>query len=202
MKFSKIISYFFHPINFSLIGAVIYFLFVPKYINKQQEYLMLLVIFIATYIFPLILLFSMKRLSLINSYHLKTIEERKFPTLLFISICIFIGQWLYKISIVNILAIFYIGFALCLILTYISLHFNKKVSLHTSAIGGLIGFLLYFSYYFEINMILLLIGFFILSGIIATARLKLKAHTMSEVIIGYIFGITTQLTVFGIYYSI
>lgn len=202
MKFSKIISYFFHPINFSLIGAVIYFLFVPKYINKQQEYLMLLVIFIATYIFPLILLYSMKRLSLINSYHLKTIEERKFPTLLFISICIFIGQWLYKISIVNILAIFYIGFALCLISTYISLHFNKKVSLHTSAIGGLIGFLLYFSYYFEINMILLLVGFFILSGIIATARLKLKAHTMTEVIIGYIFGITTQLTVFGIYYSI
>ena len=202
MKFSKLISYFFHPINFSIIGTLLYFLFVPKYIFKQQEYIILVVIFLATYIFPLILLFLMKRFGLIQSYHLKTIEERKFPTILFISICIFIGQWLLKASIVNILALFYIGFAWCLILSYIFLYFNRKISLHTAAIGGLIGFLLYFSFYFKINITLLLVGFFILSGIIATARLELKAHTMSEVVIGYLVGILTQLSVFGIYYVI
>lgn len=202
MKFSKLISYLFHPINFSIIGTLLYFLFVPKYIFKQQEYIILVVIFLTTYIFPLIFLFLMKRFGLINSYHLKTIEERKFPTVLFISICIFIGQWLFKTSIVNILALFYLGFALSLILVYIFLYLDRKISLHTAAIGGLIGFLLYFSYHFKINVILLLVAFFIISGIIATSRLELKAHTMSEVVIGYLVGILTQLSVFGIYYVI
>ena len=199
MKFSKLISYLFHPINFSIIGTLLYFLFVPKYIFKQQEYIILVVIFLTTYIFPLIFLFLMKRFGLINSYHLKTIEERKFPTVLFISICIFIGQWLFKTSIVNILGLFYLGFSLSLILVYIFLYLDKKISLHTAAIGGLIGFLLYFSYHFKINVILLLVAFFMISGIIATSRLELKAHTMSEVVIGYIIGITSQLTIFGVY---
>lgn len=199
MKFSKFISYFFHPINFSIIGAVIYFLFVPKYIFKQQEYIILVVIFLGTYIFPLLLLYLMKQFKLINSYHLNTIEERKFPTLLFISISLFIGQWLYKTSIINILALYYIGFGICLLGTYILLNFNKKISLHTAAIGGFIGFLLFFSYHYKINLILLLVAFFILSGIIATARLELKAHTMSEVILGYVFGVVTQLLTYGAY---
>lgn len=199
MKFSKFISYFFHPINFAIIGAIIYFLFVPKYIFKEQEYVILVVIFIGTYIFPLLLLFLMKQFKLINSYHLNTIEERKFPTLLFISISIFIGQWLYKTSVVNILALHYIGFGLCLIATYIFLNFNKKVSLHTAAIGGFIGFLLFFSYHYKINLILLLVGFFIFSGIIATARLELKAHNISEVVLGYVIGISTQLLTYGAY---
>lgn len=199
MKFSKFISYFFHPINFSIIGAVIYFLFVPKYIFKQQEYVFLTVIFIGTYIFPLMLLFLMQRFKLINNYHLTTIEERKFPTLLFISISLFIGQWLYKTSVVNILALYYVGFGICLIITYFLLYTKKKISLHAAAIGGLIGFLLFFSYHYKINLILLLIPFFILSGIIATARLQLKAHSMTEIFIGFLLGISTQLVTYMAY---
>lgn len=199
MKFSKLISHLFHPINFSLIGAVLYFLFVPKYIYKQQEYLILLIIFIGSYIFPLMLLYFMKHYKLIHSYHLSTIEERKFPTLLFISIAMFIGQWLFKTTIVNILALYYIGFGICLIISYLMLFINQKISLHTAAVGGLIGFLIFFSLYFKINVILLLVAFFILSGLIATARLQLKAHTMSEVIIGFILGIGSQLLTYIVY---
>lgn len=199
MKFSKFISYFFHPINFSIIGAVIYFLFVPKYILKQQEYIFLTVIFIGTYIFPLILLFLMKHLKLVKSYHLSTIEERKFPTILFLSITMFIGQWLYKTSVVNILALYYIGFGICFILTYILLYIGRKVSLHAAGIGGLIGFLLFFSYHYKINLIQLIIVSFILSGVIASARLQLKAHNMPEVIIGFLLGLSTQLLTYSTY---
>lgn len=199
MKFSNFISYFFHPINFSIIGAVIYFLFVPKYIFKQQEYIILVVLFIGTYIFPLILLFLMRKFKLINTYHLTTIEERKFPSLIFISITLFIGQWLYKTTVVNILSLYYFGFGICLILTYIFLLFNRKISLHTSAIGGLIGFILFFSFHYKINFIILLIICFTLSGIIASARLKLRAHSLSEVFIGLTLGICTQLLTYTSY---
>jgi len=199
MKFSKFISYFFHPINFSIIGALLYFLFVPKYIYKPQEYTILIIIFIGTYLFPLLLTYLLKRFGMINSYHMVTIEERKFPTLLFISISFIIGNWLYKSSVVDLLSLLYFGFGLCLIIIYILLQFKIKISLHTAAIGGLIGFLLYFSYYYKVNLIVLFTVLFLVSGVITSARLKMNAHTLSEVLTGYILGVSSQFLVYFIY---
>lgn len=199
MKISKFISYFFHPINFSIIGAILYFLFVPKYIYKPQEYLLLTIIFIGTYIFPLILVFLMKQTGMIESHHMPTIEERKFPVILLIAISLFIGNWLFESALVNLLALSYFGYGLCLIFIYIAFYFKRKISLHTAAIGGLIGFLIYFSYYYKINLIYIIASLFLLGGVIATARLKLKAHTFSEVLIGFCLGILCQFLVYSFY---
>ncbi|AMC11628.1 hypothetical protein Lupro_10280 [Lutibacter profundi] len=130
---------------------------------------------------------------------METIEERKFPTLLFISICIFLGYWLFKSSIVNILSLFYFGYGLGLIISYLFLYLKFKISLHTAAIGGLIGFLICFSYYYKINLIVILSILFIISGLIATSRLRLQVHNPREVYLGYIFGILSQFIVFYIY---
>ncbi|WP_299526241.1 hypothetical protein [uncultured Lutibacter sp.] len=202
MKFFKFVSYFFHPINFPIIGTILYFLLIPEYIFKPQEHLIITVIFIGTYVFPLFLLILLRRFKMIDSYHMITIEERKFPTLLFISICYIIGNWLFKSTVVDILSLFYFGYGLVLIFTYIFLYFKIKISLHTSAIGGLIGFLIYFSFHYKINLIILLSIFFMLSGLIATSRLRLKAHSIREVLLGYTIGILSQFIVYGIYYII
>ena len=145
MKFFKFISYFFHPINFPILGSILYFLLLPEYIFKPQEHLIIAVIFVGTYVFPIFLLILLKRFGMIESYHMKNIEERKFPTLLFISISYILGNWLYKSTVVDVLSLFYFGYGLVLIFAYIFLHFKIKISLHTAAIGGLIGFLIYFS---------------------------------------------------------
>ena len=202
MKFFKFISYFFHPINFSIIGTILYFLLIPEYIFKPQEHLIITIILIGTYIFPLFLLIFLKRFKMIDSYHMVSVEERKFPTLLFISICYILGNWLFKSTVVDILSLFYFGYGLGLIFTYAFLYFKIKLSLHMSAIGGIIGFFIYFSFYYKINLIVLLSIFFILSGLIATSRLRLKAHTIPEVFLGFTFGILSQFIVYSIYYII
>lgn len=199
MKFSKFISYFFHPINFPIIGSIIYFLLIPEYIFKPQEHIIITVILIGTYIFPLFLLILLKRFGMIHSYHMVTVEERKFPTLLFISISYILGNWLYKLAIVDILSLFYFGYGLVLICSYLFLYYKLKISLHTAAVGGLIGFLIYFSYYYKINLIILLSVFFLISGLIASSRLRLKAHSTREVFLGFIIGILSQFIVYFIY---
>ena len=199
MKFSKFISYFFHPINFPIIGSILYFLIVPEYIFKPQEHIIIVVILIGTYVFPMFLLLLLKRFSMINSYHMVTIEERKFPTLLFISISYILGNWLYRSTVVDILSLFYFGYGLALLCSYLFLYFKTKMSLHTAAIGGLIGFLICFSYYYKINLIILLSIFFLISGLIASSRLRLNAHNSLEVFLGYIIGILSQFIVFYIY---
>jgi membrane-associated phospholipid phosphatase len=199
MKFAKLISYFFHPINFSIIGAILYFILIPRYIFKPLEHNILIVIFIGTYLFPVLLLFIMKKFKMIQSYQIANIEERKFPTLLFIGISLIIWNWLQKTNLVDLLSLFYLGYAICLLLSYILLNFNHKISLHMAAVGGLIGFILYFSFFYEINLLLLIIALFIISGIIASARLRLNAHTFSEVFIGFILGVISQIITFLVY---
>ena len=199
MKFSKFITYFFHPINFPFIGSLLYFIFIPKFIFKPLEYLMLLVIFIGTYIFPLVLTYLLKRFEMISSYHMVSIEERKFPTLLFIGISYIIGNWLYKSNSVDLLALFFFGYGVSLIIIYLLLHVKLKMSLHTAAIGGLIGFLIYFSYFFKVNLILIMAILFIIGGLIASSRVKLNAHKLSEVIFGFLIGLISQFLVFYIY---
>ena len=199
MKFSKFISYFFHPINFPILGSILYFLLLPEYIFKPQEHLIITVLLIGTYIFPLFLLILLKRFGMIDSYHMVTIEERKFPTLLFITTCYILGNWLFKSTVVDILSLFYFGYGLVLISTYILLYNNFKISLHTAAIGGLIGFLICFSYHYKINLIILLSIFFLISGFIASSRLRLQAHTSLEVVFGYMIGLISQFIVYYIY---
>lgn len=199
MKFSKFISYFFHPINFPIIGAILFFLFIPKFIFKPQEYTILVVIFLGTYLFPIILLWLLKRFQMINSFHMVSIEERKYPTLLFISIALFIGYWLYKSSIVDILALFFFGYGLSLICASLFLYLKLKISLHTLAISGLIGFLIYYSYYYKINLTPILALLFVLAGLVASARLRLQAHQLNEVILGSIVGFTAQFIVYFVY---
>lgn len=199
MKFSKFISYFFHPINFPILGAFLFFLFIPKFIFKPQEYTILAVIFIGTYIFPLILLVLLKRFGMINSYHMVTVEERKFPTLLFISISFIIGHWLYKSSIVDILALLFFGYGLSLIVSSLFLYLKYKLSLHMLAISGLIGFLIYFSYFYTTNLIVLMAILFILGGMVASARINLRAHQLNEVVLGSLIGFGMQFVVYFIY---
>ncbi len=199
MKLSRILSAFFHPINFPIAGAILYFLLLPKYLFIEQERFLLIVIFVITYIFPLILIFLLKSFKMIDSYHMVTIEERKFPLLLFISITIFIGYWLLKSTVVNLLSLFYFGYGLGLIITYVLLYFKIKVSLHTSAISGLIGFIICFSFYYKVNLIILLVALLLLNGLLATSRLRLNAHKLNEVIIGFFLGLLSQFLVYFIY---
>jgi len=200
MKFSKFISYFFHPINFPIIGALIYFLFVPKYIYKPQEHTILLFILVSTYALPIILLYFFKRLKFITNYHMPTIEERKFPILFFMLLTLIIANWLFRTTIVDLLGVLFLGYAIGFAITYGFLFLKIKLSLHTAAIGGIIGFLIYFSLSYEINLIILFIILFIIAGLIAMSRIHLKAHSSLEVLLGFIAGFITQISVFTVYY--
>ena len=199
MRFSKFISYFFQPINFSILGAFIYFLWIPKHIFKLQEYFILSLVFIGTYLFPLLALLALKKFNVIYSYQMRSVEERKFPLLLFMLISYSIGNWLFKAATVDLLALFYFGYTLALFIAYILLHFKIKASLHAGAISGLIGFLIYFSYHYKTNLLFVLACLFLLAGIIGTSRLRLKAHTLKELFWAYSIGFFTQIISYLIY---
>lgn len=201
MRFFKFISYVFHPLLLSFIGTFFYLFLSPKHIIKQQEYIILIVVFISTYILPIFFLALLKKMNLIKSYQLESIDERKFPILFFILLSFMIGKILLNIQIVDLLAFSFFGVALALCTTYLLFSLNTKTSLHTLGIGGIIGFVIVMSYEYQLNFNLIIAILIMLGGLIAVSRLMLKAHKPKEVYIGFLLGITSQLISFQLYQS-
>ena len=111
MFFYKFISYLLHPLLFSFLGTFLYLYLSPEHMVKQQEYIILLIVFVSTYIIPVLLLTLLKKVNLIEDYQLRTIEERKFPILFFIILSFLIGRTLLHIRIVDLLAFSFFGIA-------------------------------------------------------------------------------------------
>lgn len=201
-QFSKVISYLFHPIIFPLIGTIIYLFTTPRYTSKKTKSLLILVVFIGTYVLPIILLAFLKGMGMIKTFHLSTIEERKFPTLFFSFLAILVGRLFFQIQVVDSLAIFFISGGLSFLVIYGFLWTHVKISIHTLGIGGLIGFLINLSLVFHYNYLFIIALLFVSFGLVAKARLKLKAHSFPEVIWGVILGILMQLIIPLIYQNI
>jgi hypothetical protein len=191
--FYKIISFVFHPIFFSTLGTLLYFIISPQYIPDKYKKIIIAVIFISTCILPLFLLIILKKLKLIQSFKLKTIEERKFPILFLIILTFMLGKMLLSTKIVSILGLSFYGGSIAFIIVFLLFSYNIKTSLHTLGIGSLIGLIIVMSIEYQINLTVLITISTITFGLIATSRLKLNAHQPKEVYLGVFLGIITQL---------
>jgi len=198
----KVISYVLHPLLFAFMGSFIYLYLTPKHVVKEQEYIILFVVFVSTYIIPIILLALLKKVKLIDDYHLRSINERKFPVLFFIMLSFLIGRALIAIHIVDLLAFSFFGVAFALSFTYLLFNLKIKTSLHTLGIGGIIGFVMVMSYEYQLNFNAFLAGLFVVAGLIGISRLALNAHRPKEVYIGFVLGIVSQWMSFQIYQNI
>ena len=191
-----------HPLLFAFMGSFIYLYLTPKHVVKEQEYIILFVVFVSTYIIPIILLALLKKVKLIDDYHLRSINERKFPVLFFIMLSFLIGRALMAIHIVDLLAFSFFGVAFALSFTYLLFNLKIKTSLHTLGIGGIIGFVMVMSYEYQLNFNAFLAGLFVVAGLIGVSRLALNAHRPKEVYIGFVLGIVSQWMSFQIYQNI
>ena len=196
MRWHKFVSTILHPVLMPTIGVLIYFLLSPLRITVYQQMYLLAIVFIGTYLFPLFLLFFLKSINKIESFEVETIEERKIP--LFLMMCIFLalGRFFYKFSTVRDLSYLFFGTLLGMIIVYFTFFTKIKTSLHLLSIGSAVGYFIVFQQMNNLFLIPLITIFIILSGILGSSRLHLKAHTPKEVYLGFFIGVLSQLTVF------
>jgi len=196
MKIAKLISYILHPIIVPIIGTLLYFIILPRHTSRTMEITIILYVFFGTYLLPLLFLSALKKYKAIKSFKLIRIEERKSPVLFLIFVTSLLGTIFYRGRITVDLTLFLFGSSLALMVVYLLLFRKFKVSLHMVGIGGLIGFILFFSYKYTINNLLTLSFLFIITGLIGHSRLSLKAHNQKEIYWGFIIGLSSQLIVY------
>lgn len=195
MRWHKFISTVLHPIVMPSIGVLLYYIFTPVYFNTSKQYALFSVIFIATYAIPLLLLIFLKSIGYIKSYQVHSIEERKIPLFFMTSLFFILGKFFYDVSYLKDLSYLFYGTTVGLILVYCIFYFKIKTSLHLLSMGSAVGFFLVFQLKHQVGILPVIAILIVLSGLLASSRLKLKAHTPNEVYLGFFIGVFSQFLV-------
>ena len=196
MKFHKFISTILHPIVLPTLGVFIYFLFVSQSFEKRLQLIVLGLVFTLTYLVPLLMLLLLKKFRFIKDFQVSTIKERRFPIIFMMLLLYFLGNSIIQIPTIRNLGILFFGTSLSLTCIYVLFSLKLKSSLHLVSMGNMIGFFLIMTNINSLSMLPIIILLILLSGILASSRLYLKAHTPIELLIGFSLGIVCQFILF------
>jgi membrane-associated phospholipid phosphatase len=196
MKFYKFISTILHPIVLPTLGVFLYFVFVSQSFEKRLQLIVLGLVFVLTYVVPVLLLLFLKNFGFIKDFQVSTIKERRFPVIFMIFLLYFLGNTIIQIPTIRNLGILFYGTSLSLTCIYLLFSVKLKSSLHLVSMGNMIGFFLIMTNINSLSMLPIIILLILLSGILASSRLYLKAHTPVELLIGFSLGIVCQFILF------
>ncbi len=72
-------------------------------------------------------------------------------------------------------------------------NFFWKVSLHLLGIGGVVGFILSYIFFFKVNILIVFVIGLLISAFVAASRLRLNAHSPAQVYTGFLLGVALTM---------
>lgn len=193
--FARIISYLFHPILMPSYALIVLFgvkAFFSLVIPIEAKWRIFILVFITTFVFPVIVIVLLKTRNVIRSLNALSRKERIFPYLIITAFYFLSYFVLLKIQLSPIFHYFAYGAAIMSLGATI-VNFFWKISVHMIAIGGLLGILLGLSFIGILGSLLYIIIPIFIAGLIGYACLQLKSHTQTQVYSGFLFGVLGML---------
>ena len=195
-KIYKAISVVLHPVVVPTISVLLYFILIPNNYASKLKLTLLGLIFITTYFIPILILVLFKNLKLITSYNTHSIQERKVPVAIMIVLFYLLGLTIAELAFMFDLSLLFYATSAALTCIYIFFAFGFKTSLHLVSLGISIGFFILLGFAYNYSFHFTVITFILLAGLVANARLYLKAHTPKEVYVGFFLGLVAPFLVF------
>ena len=196
--FAQFISYLIHPGLVPLVGCILIMMLSPHYISRPVFLTVLAYVFLGTYFFPLLMAFFLKKLGLLKSLHMANASERKLPFLTAGLFYFITAQSLRTFPAPFILSEYLFAGVIILGIALMLLGLTK-LSIHMAGMGALLALALYLSFSYNYEMLFLIALITLLSGLLGTARLVLKAHTPVEVYLGFFLGFLASLSTFMLF---
>ncbi len=193
MRWHKFLSTILHPIVMPTVGILLYFFLSPFTISFPEQLYFLTFVFSLTYVIPIIILITLKLTRKISSIDLPSIKERKVPLFIMMCLFLFLARYFSNFRNVQDLSYLFYGTLLGLIGIYLIFALGIKTSIHLLSMGSAVGYFIVFQLIYNISVTPLILILILLSGLLASSRLYLKAHTPKEVYLGFLLGIGTQL---------
>ena len=200
-KISQSFSVLIHPIFMPIVSlklilylSPISFLLISPYINFVTNMVVL-----TTIVVPVFIIFLLKLNNTVYSFEMKSLEERPLP-LLFTGTSMLIG-YIIIYPIISMFEIIKITFLCAILIVFASSLVSRywKISLHMLGLGGITGMVLGVHFLIESNIPVLMF-LLILSGILGSARLYLRAHNHLQVYVGFLLGCIVEFA--GLFFLI
>lgn len=191
----RIASYLFHPLWMPFLGTLLYFFITPRFFPQEIVRSKLMAVAIMTLFIPIVFYFLLKTLGQASSYFLERVEERKWPLLLSAGINLVVIEFVLDPFDYPELYYFFLAIFFSTIAALVLVLVRIKISLHMMGLGGFIMFLIGLSIYYNLNLIYTISFFLAVLGLTASSRLHFKAHTMTELFLGFLIGVLPQLLV-------
>lgn len=195
--FLKIAAYLFHPLWMSTFGVLLYYSVTPRFMPEEIMYGKLAIVFILTFLIPVIFFFILKNMNVVQSINLETVQERKVPLMLQLGLFLLLTQIVFDIYNYPELYYYFMAMLISVFTAFTLSLFRFKVSLHTMGIAALTMFAIALSIHFSINILMTIAFLFFACGWVASSRLHTKSHTAAELIIGFFIGWLPQLILVG-----
>lgn len=187
-RLAKIISIVFHPVLVPTLGMVLLLNsgFYFSMLSWEAKRYILLVIFFTTCILPLLAVSAMA-ISPRFDISMSKSTDRVLPQLA-ASIFYYIGFVLLgKLNLFPVFKLFMVASVL-VIIALMLISMKWKISNHMAAIGAIAGVFFALSFRKGLNPVYSILVVILVSGLIGTARIALKKHSIWQVIAGYALG--------------
>lgn len=160
---------------------------------------LLAVVFFNSFVMPVIAIATMKGIGFIESFEMRDSKERIIP---FIAAMVFyLWTFLAVKSSFNLggyFNMFILGAVISLMVSFF-INLFHKLSIHMVGASGLLMALILTAITAVKPVLPLILGVMLLNGLIASARLYLKAHTNREIYTGFLVGIFGQMIALNLY---
>ncbi len=184
-RIAKLTSLLLHPLLMPFYAMVVLlFATLPGvFLSLKSKMILLSVVFFFTFFTPLLFVALLVRYGRVSSFSMREQSERFIPLLFGAVMCYMTYRVLGNIiQIEVVLSELFLALSFFILLLAIITRF-WKISLHMSAIGGMSVLIFMASY-----NALLLPFIILLSGLLGTSRLWLKAHDSAQVYLGFCLG--------------
>ncbi len=192
---ARIMSMIFTPFYLPLVGLVALFMFsYMSLLPMAYKLPMLLTVYIFTVLMPSMLIHLYRKIQGWTSKELGRKERRLVPYIISILCyfgCFFLMEYRNTPRVISIILV--AALVVQMVCAFINIWW--KISTHTAAIGGVAGALVIYSIAFAFNPLWWLSFVIILAGMVGTARMILRQHTLSQVVAGFFVGLTCAFLV-------
>lgn len=186
---SRIISGVFTPFMFPFIAFLLLFSFTYLHVLPwRYKITVLVLVYCFTIFLPMLAIYLLHKLNGLTLRALRHREKRFMPYGLTILSYIGCLITMHRLFLPRYLSGIIVAALLCMILCAL-VNLKWKISTHMASSGMMIGGMLSCSFIFQFNPVWWLCGFILLSGMLGSARIILRQHTLPEVGGGFFVGL-------------
>ena len=187
--FIRIVLFVFNPYLIPTLGFVAIMNYIPgvDFFSTRLKFVIVGVVLLSSCIIPLtfILLINLNRT---GEKGMTLFFDNVMPNILF-ALCTFLGsQFLGRLPIPGIFSVYLLGFCILMIISVV-ISYKWKISEFTMTLGGLLGILIALNFKYGMNILWLIIGIVLISGVVGSSRIYMEKDSQHQVYSGFLTGV-------------